>query len=245
MATATQDTAFRQTWLLREATAAPGPVAAASTHNGMLRATGLGRVVGQYVTDAAPAAGFPRVRFSEDGITWTVSRQIAQDLTQANLAYVFDLPVEGPYVSVEFTVGGAPGTFMYAGAAFEPESAGPASSGGAALGAGAVQVSGTSPALVGGTETLDVRTVAVGVLETLESVAVFYTGTVAGVTLALRIGAVDVTVPVVPVVSGVALYLMPPGMRISAQAADVVRVQVTGGTAGDTVSWRLSIRQET
>lgn len=84
---------------------------AAGTVNVMARVLGHRRVVGYFALAAgmAPAAGYPRVRWSVDGSTWNVVRVLAVDPTQATPVYPFDLAVEAPYVAIELTNGGVGG----------------------------------------------------------------------------------------------------------------------------------------
>lgn len=92
--------------ILRRASAV---LAAAGTVNTFARAVGHKRVVGLYTFTAGTVmdAGFPRVRFSNNGTTFQVIRLIAIDAAASAASgvdvYPFDLPVEGPYVAVELT----------------------------------------------------------------------------------------------------------------------------------------------
>lgn len=70
---------------------------------------GYRRLQGQIVLAAGmtPAAGFPRVRWLANATTVMISRALSLDPTQATPVYTFDVPVEGPYVTVEYTNGAA------------------------------------------------------------------------------------------------------------------------------------------
>lgn len=69
------------------------------------------RVVGAWQQDVAAAAGFPRIRQSADGVTWSIVDVIPNDPAQLPLfVYRFDLTVELPYVALEYKNGAAPGT---------------------------------------------------------------------------------------------------------------------------------------
>jgi hypothetical protein len=75
------------------------------------RALGHQRVRGQFVleTGMSPAAGYPRVRWSNDGTNFQVVRLLALDAAATAAVgaqvYTFDLPVEGAYVAVELQNG--------------------------------------------------------------------------------------------------------------------------------------------
>jgi hypothetical protein len=72
---------------------------------------GFTQVVGNYnlTGGATPALGFPRIRQSADGVTFSNSFQIPQDLTQGGTQYPFNVEVRAPYIAIELTlaVGGA------------------------------------------------------------------------------------------------------------------------------------------
>lgn len=68
------------------------------------------RVIGNFHASNAAAVGFPRVRQSADGVNWDLVYVIPQDATQPDFQYPFDLHILLPYVSVEYTHGGAAGT---------------------------------------------------------------------------------------------------------------------------------------
>lgn len=83
----------------------------AGTINVMARVIGHRRIVGYFKLAAgmAPAAGYPRVRWSADGSTWDIVRVIPVDPTQADPTYTFDVAVEAPYVAIELTNGAVAG----------------------------------------------------------------------------------------------------------------------------------------
>lgn len=84
-------------------------LAAAGTVNTFARCIGHKRVAGQYTftTGTVMDAGFPRVRFSNNGTTFQVVRLISIDAAASAAAgvdvYAFDMPVEGAYVAIEVT----------------------------------------------------------------------------------------------------------------------------------------------
>lgn len=71
---------------------------------------GTSRLVGNFHSTTAAAAGFPRVRQSVDGTNWSVVTVLAQDVSQADFQYPVNVALTLPYVSVEYTDGGAGGT---------------------------------------------------------------------------------------------------------------------------------------
>lgn len=52
------------------------------------------------------AAGFPRVRQSEDGTNFDITEVIPQDATQPNFTYTLNILIIAKFISVEFTAGG-------------------------------------------------------------------------------------------------------------------------------------------
>jgi hypothetical protein len=81
---------------------------AASFNQPKLNLGGHRRITGMFaVTNGtAAAAGFPRIRQSADGITWSVVRVLAIDPTQLTaVVYPFDELILLPYVALEFTNG--------------------------------------------------------------------------------------------------------------------------------------------
>lgn len=94
----------------------------AAITSGTVRSFGFRRVQAYFVlaTGMAPAAGYPRVRFSNDGTSW-INRVITQDFSQAGVvAYTYDGPVEGFYMVVELTNGAAVAGNAYAWAQLVP-----------------------------------------------------------------------------------------------------------------------------
>lgn len=107
-----QKTASRQLPLLYLAQgAALG--AGAEVNMDKFRVGGYTRVVGNLHASTAAAAGYPRVRQSADGLNWSLSYVIAQDLSMADFQYPFSIPLYLPYVSIEYTQGAAPSAFFY------------------------------------------------------------------------------------------------------------------------------------
>ncbi len=96
-----------------------GSVGAGASLNQQLNLLGQKRVVGNFDCAQAPAAGFPRIRQSVDGVNWSIVFIIPQDLGQANLQFPFNVEIRLPYVSIEFTQGAAPGN-VFAGAYTQP-----------------------------------------------------------------------------------------------------------------------------
>ena len=84
---------------------------AASVSCPKVRLAGLRRVVGNFHLAAgmAPAAGYPRVRQSADGVNWDLVTVIPQDGGQADVQFPFDLTLQLPYVAVELVNGGVVG----------------------------------------------------------------------------------------------------------------------------------------
>jgi hypothetical protein len=84
---------------------APG----ASVNQDKVSLTGQRRVQGAYHQSpaTAPAAGFPRVRQSADGVNWSIVNVLPQDPSQLpEVVFPFDIPIELPYVAIEWTNGG-------------------------------------------------------------------------------------------------------------------------------------------
>lgn len=95
--------------LFRGSVGDPGIAIGATVESGWQRVTGFRRIVGFFrvLAGSAAAAGFPRVRFSNDQVgTAEIVRTIPLDPTQPNVTYPFDLVVEGSYARAEFTNGG-------------------------------------------------------------------------------------------------------------------------------------------
>lgn len=90
-----------------------GLVAAGNTALGtsaVASVDGLSRLVGNYHCTTAPAAGYPRVIQSVDGVTPSITTVLTQDVTQPDFQYPVNVAITLPYVSVEWTQGAAPGT---------------------------------------------------------------------------------------------------------------------------------------
>lgn len=66
---------------------------------------GMRRLVGCITTTAAPAAGFPRLRFSADGTNYDISLPLTRDTSQANYCYPFDVDIYLPFCAIELTNG--------------------------------------------------------------------------------------------------------------------------------------------
>ncbi len=110
--------ATRRTVLLdRRSLAAFGPGASVL---GKLRVEGYHRIRGNFHTDAAPAVGFPRVRQSVDGVTFSRVSVLQRDLSQPGFQFPFDVEIRLPYVIVEYTQGGVGSTFIFARAEVVP-----------------------------------------------------------------------------------------------------------------------------
>ncbi len=89
--------------------------------NQKFRVQGYERLVGSFHATTASAAGFPRIRQSADGVTWSLVYVILADGTQADFQYPFDIKVRFPYVSVEYIQGAAPSGAFLAWAEARPE----------------------------------------------------------------------------------------------------------------------------
>lgn len=90
-----------------------GAIAAGNTALGTSAAVnvdGLTRLTGNYHCTTAPAAGFPRVRQSVDGVNWSDTFVLTQNVLQPDFQYPVNVAITLPYVSVEWTQGAAPGT---------------------------------------------------------------------------------------------------------------------------------------
>lgn len=107
-----QKTASKQQPLLYQ-TQTSNLAAAAEVNMDKFRVGGYTRVVGSFHASSAAAAGFPRVRQSADGVNWSLSYVIAQDLSMAGFQYPFSIPLYLPYVSIEYTQGAADSTFFH------------------------------------------------------------------------------------------------------------------------------------
>ena len=91
----------------------PGIVLAGSVHSQpRINVFGYRRVVGKFHCDVAPAAGFPRVRVGMTPLAFSDTYVITQDFTQAGFVFPFDILLNGDWVSVEWTTGGAAGAFL-------------------------------------------------------------------------------------------------------------------------------------
>lgn len=81
---------------------------------GKINLGGQRRVVGVFEQDAAtaPAAGYPRIRQSADGVNWSLTLPLAQDMQQLALTglvvFNFDEIVRLPYVAIEWVNSAAP-----------------------------------------------------------------------------------------------------------------------------------------
>lgn len=107
----------------------------ASVKCNKIRLLGQKVVVVEFVSDTAPAAGFPRVRQSTVGDgTWDDVYTIPRDTNQANFTYKAVVPIYLPYVAVEWTQGAVASTFtrcnVFALPIGEPQQAVDGSSGG-------------------------------------------------------------------------------------------------------------------
>ena len=90
-----------------------GAIAAGNTALGtsaVVNVDGLSRLVGNYHCTTAPAAGYPRVIQSVDGVTASITTVLTQDATQPDFQYPVNVAITLPYVFVEWTQGAAPGT---------------------------------------------------------------------------------------------------------------------------------------
>lgn len=88
-------------------------LAGADVHQAKKGCGGWKRVKGTISQTAAtaPAVGYPRVRFSPDGVTFTTLYVCPQDLTQLPaVVFKVDVLVEEPYVAIEWKNGAAPTT---------------------------------------------------------------------------------------------------------------------------------------
>lgn len=93
-----------------------GALAAGATlQNGQCNALGYSRIVGHVFSSAAPAAGYPRVTQSADGVTVDRIDVISQDTGQTTpFVYAIDIPIYAPYVSVQVQDAGAGSTVRVA-----------------------------------------------------------------------------------------------------------------------------------
>ncbi len=80
---------------------------------GKLRVEGYHRIKGNLHVDAVPAVGFPRVRQSVDGLTWSIVDVINRDLSQADFQFPFDFQLRLPYVEFNYTQGAGASTFIF------------------------------------------------------------------------------------------------------------------------------------
>ena len=87
--------------------------------------------------------------------------------------------------------------------------------------------------LAAGDSDVTFRTVTAAKFSTLKSCMAAYTGTVTGVELQLLAGGVPVAPPVGALSSGVFVSLIPPGIEVPADAAEVYAVRVLGATLND------------
>lgn len=102
-------TAGRKVVSIFSRTAADGNVAGAGTvTSGKHRAVGMGRIKGSFYSAQAPAAGYPRVRFSPTGEDWRETQEVQRDASQSGFLFRFDFALRGPYVLVEWQHGGTP-----------------------------------------------------------------------------------------------------------------------------------------
>lgn len=113
-----------------------------------------------------------------------------------------------------------------------------------AAGKTSVHVSFTQASIGAGASNETFRTVPAATHSRLLSVVAAYTGTVSGVTLQLRVGGELVDLSVGNLVSGVFYRLLPPGMEITADAAETFQVAIAGGTATDQLDVRAHFAEE-
>jgi hypothetical protein len=110
----------------------------------------------------------------------------------------------------------------------------------------AVQANATSAALGAGANTVPIRTVPAARSSRLLALAATYTGTVGGTTsLQIAIDGVLIDLPFGALTSAVFIRLLPAGMELVANAAQVWQIRVEGATATDTISWRAAWLEET
>lgn len=91
---------------------------------------GQRRLRGYCSTDKAPAAGFPRLRFGEDGTNIDMVFALVQDAAQPNFEFPFDVPAYADYFVPELTNGAAAGATVRFEVWADPEGSGPAVLGG-------------------------------------------------------------------------------------------------------------------
>lgn len=89
--------------------------AGASFGNGKINVTGYRRVVGNWHLPAGangPAAGFPVVRQSHNGIAFDLAVTVTQDFSQPDVQFPFDFELVGNYIQVLYTQGGVGDAFL-------------------------------------------------------------------------------------------------------------------------------------
>lgn len=87
--------------------------AGSSVNNPLWNCYGYKRIVGNVHVSTAAASGFPRIRQSANGVTFSRSDVILVDPTQSGFQYPFDIEIKFPYIAVEYTQGGVDSTFLY------------------------------------------------------------------------------------------------------------------------------------
>jgi len=100
-----------------------------ATTDGVISCAGQRRIKGNVSTSQTPASGFPRLRFSMDGVNFDLIVPLTKDSSQSGNQYPFDVECFLPYATLELTNGAGGVATVRAYAELSPEGSGATSTG--------------------------------------------------------------------------------------------------------------------